>query len=104
MNFAQAYELPAEGINDTVPRVDVRTTSIAEFRRKFEALYKPVVLSHSQDGWLAEKKWTLKVRKRKAKDGCFRRDLLCYPGEVSLIWCDWHISMIDSVAFHNSVA
>lgn len=62
MNFAEAYDLPCEGINDTVPRVDVQTTSIGEFRRHFESQYKPVVLSRSQDGWLAEKKWTLKVR------------------------------------------
>ncbi|KAI9489585.1 hypothetical protein BDB00DRAFT_791002 [Zychaea mexicana] len=45
---------------DTVPRIDVRSTSKAKFIEEYEAQNRPVVLTHVTDQWPAHKLWNEK--------------------------------------------
>ena len=43
-------------------RVDARKVSTAEFMAKYERTYTPCVVTHAQDNWQANKKWTFPVK------------------------------------------
>jgi len=55
------FDISPSLVKDNVERIDVRKVSLEEFREKYETPYVPVVLTHVQDNWLAEQKWTLEV-------------------------------------------
>ena len=59
--FAQDFDLSHKSVNDIVPRIDCRNMSQAEFIEKYEKPRIPVVITNSQDHWMANKKWTLQV-------------------------------------------
>lgn len=46
---------------DTVERIDVRAVTPQAFIDSYESLYKPVVITHVQETWKANEKWTLEV-------------------------------------------
>ena len=52
-----------EGIVDALPRVDVRSTSQAEFFQRYEKACRPCVLTHACDEWPAMRRWTLEELK-----------------------------------------
>ena len=49
-------------VNDQMERIHVKEVSPAEFIRRYEAPYKPVVILGVQDDWNASYKWTLQVQ------------------------------------------
>ena len=55
-------------VNDQMERIHVKEVSPAEFIRRYEAPYKPVVILGVQDDWNASYKWTLQVQPQMA---CF---------------------------------
>ena len=60
--------LSAEGVCDTLPRVDVRTTTREEFVERFESRRRPCILTHAMDDWPAvrgERAWTLESLKQR---------------------------------------
>lgn len=59
--YAQKMDLSLNSFNDRCPRIDYQLVSTAEFRSKFEAQYKPVVIQNSQLDWISNKKWSLNV-------------------------------------------
>lgn len=59
-------------MKDTIPRIDAREVSLEEFREKYERTYTPVVITHLQDGWLAEQKWTMERLSKKYRNQRFK--------------------------------
>ena len=60
-NYAERFDLSWEHVNDTLERVDVKEVGCKEFIERFEAPYKPCVITGAQDHWGAKQKWTLEV-------------------------------------------
>ena len=61
-NYAKTFDVSLSSVKDNVERVDASRVSYQEFVEKYEKSYTPVVVTHAQDGWNAETKWTLEVR------------------------------------------
>ena len=61
--YSETIDLSKSAVKDNVERVDARTITIEEFQERYERSYTPVVVTHLQDDWQAEQKWTLDVRK-----------------------------------------
>lgn len=65
-HYAKNFDLDWRNVDDTMERISVHEISPAEFVRRFEEPYKPVVITGAQDHWPAKDKWTLEV----LKPGC----------------------------------
>ena len=61
-NYHENLRLSPSDVKDTVERVDARTLTREDFIERYERPFKPVVLTHAQDDWLAQHKWTIDVR------------------------------------------
>ena len=61
LNLAQTFDVSGRTVKDSVERISTTEFTAEEFIQKFESQYKPVVLTHTQDDWMAKKKWTLEV-------------------------------------------
>ena len=60
-NYYDNLKLSKSDVKDSVERVDARTISLEEFVERYEKPFKPVVITHLQDDWLAQQKWTPEV-------------------------------------------
>lgn len=59
--YHETLDLSFSSVKDNVERVDGSNITLEEFRERYERTYTPVVITHVQDDWLAEQKWTLEV-------------------------------------------
>lgn len=59
--YYRNFDVSTSQVKDSVERIDARKVSVEEFRERFEKTYTPVVVTHLQDEWLAQKKWTMEV-------------------------------------------
>ena len=62
LGYADKFDASLSAVKDNVERVDARRTSLQEFIDRYEKPYKPVVVTHVEDDWKAQKKWTMDVR------------------------------------------
>ena len=60
-NYYDNLKLSKSDVKDSVERVDARTISLEDFVERYEKPFKPVVITHLQDDWLAQQKWTPEV-------------------------------------------
>ena len=60
--YADKFNLDLSKIEDNMERIDARVVSKEEFVARFEKPGIPVVITHAQDTWQAQKKWSLHVR------------------------------------------
>lgn len=70
--YHENFDLSNALVKDNVERLDVRNTTIEEFQEKYERTYTPVVLTHVQDDWQAEQKWTLERLSKKYRNQKFK--------------------------------
>ena len=78
-NYHENLRLSQSDFKDNVERVDARTISREEFIENYEKLFKPVVLTHAQDSWMAKYKWTVDVSR-----GLVKVEFLVRPKYVCL--------------------
>ncbi|XP_052802227.1 bifunctional arginine demethylase and lysyl-hydroxylase JMJD6-like [Mya arenaria] len=71
-DYHKNFDLSPSLVNDNVQRVDARETTLEEFREKYEKTYTPVVVTHAQDEWLADQKWTLERLSKKYRNQRFK--------------------------------
>ena len=62
--YNRTFDASKSQVKDNVERVDASKVSLDEFREKYEKTYMPVVITHAQDKWMAQKKWTMEVRQK----------------------------------------
>ena len=73
--YALSNVLSLDGVVDTLPRVDVRTTTREQFVENFERRRRPCILTHAMDGWPAahgERAWTLESIRTRFADVRFK--------------------------------
>ena len=61
-DYYRTFDLSLDKVKDDMERVDARKVSTAEFMAKYERTYTPCVVTHAQDNWQANKKWTFPVK------------------------------------------
>lgn len=71
-NYHENLRLSPSDVKDTVERVDARTLTREDFIERFERPFKPVVLTHAQDDWLAQHKWTIDRLAKKYRNQRFK--------------------------------
>ncbi|KAL4225462.1 jumonji domain-containing protein 6 [Mactra antiquata] len=71
-NYHDTLDISKSLVKDNVERIDSRKTTVEEFREKYEKTYTPVVITHSQDEWLATQKWTLERLSKKYRNQKFK--------------------------------
>ena len=59
--YAKTFDLSLNSVQDRCPRVDAKTLRTDEFVVNYERPYKPVVIINDQEGWRAQRKWTMEV-------------------------------------------
>ncbi|CAH1786442.1 unnamed protein product, partial [Owenia fusiformis] len=72
LDYYHTFNTSRSSVKDNVDRIDARRVSYEEFVVKYESLYKPVVITHVQDGWAAQKKWTVQRLAKKYRNQKFK--------------------------------
>ena len=73
--YALSNVLSLEGVEDSLPRVDVRTTSWELFVRTFEEPRRPCILTHAMEDWPSlhgERAWTWQALRTRFADHQFK--------------------------------
>ncbi|XP_041365677.1 bifunctional arginine demethylase and lysyl-hydroxylase JMJD6-like [Gigantopelta aegis] len=71
-NYAHTFDVSLSSVKDNVERVDASRVSCQEFVEKYEKTYTPVVVTHAQDDWNAQTKWTLERLAKKYRNQRFK--------------------------------
>jgi hypothetical protein len=60
-NYFKTFDLSIENLPDNIERIDINQVTPEAFIENYEKLYKPVIITNSQNDWQAKEKWTLEV-------------------------------------------
>lgn len=71
-DYEKTFDLSWNKIEDGLERINVHEVSEAEFIKRYEVPYKPVVINGVQDNWTATQKWTLERLAKKYRNQKFK--------------------------------
>ncbi|CAK8682329.1 unnamed protein product [Clavelina lepadiformis] len=72
LRYQDWFDVSHKTVKHNVERIDYRKVSCEEFIEKYERPFKPVVITNSQDDWMANYKWTLERLRKKYRNQKFK--------------------------------